>query len=195
MRLAAQAASIVRNGGVIVYPTDSCYAVGCHLGDKQAATRLRALRKLDEKHHLTLVCRDLSEVGIYAKVTNSAFRLMKTITPGPYTFILPATSEVPRRLVHPKKRTIGVRIPENPIVASLLDCLGEPLMSTTLQLPGDDMPMTDPYEMRSLLGAHVDLIVDGGYCGLEPTTVIDLTEETYRVVREGKGLVDELLNV
>jgi len=195
MRLAAQAAAIVRQGGVIVYPTDSCYAVGCHLGDKQAVTRIRQLRKLDDRHHLTLVCRDLSEVGVYARVTNAAFRLMKAITPGPYTFILPATSEVPRRLVHPKRRTIGVRIPENPVAQALLDSLGEPLMSTTLQLPGDEFPLTDPYEMRSILGSQVDLIVDGGYCGVEATTVIDLTEETFVVVREGKGEIDLVLGV
>lgn len=186
-RLIAQAVAILRHGGVIVYPSDSCYALGCHLGDKTAVDRIRRIRKVDPSHNFTLVCRDLSEVGVYAKVNNQAFRLLKTLTPGPYTFILPATSEVPRRLMHPKRKTIGLRIPDNAIVSSLLDSLGEPIMSTTLQLPGDEFPLSDPFDMRATLDHQVDLIIDGGYCGLEPTTVVDLTGDTPEVVRKGLG--------
>lgn len=186
-RLIAQAAAIIRNGGVIIYPTDSCYALGCHLGDKDAVERIRRIRKVDHMHDFTLVCRDLSEVGVYAKVDNTAFRLIKALTPGPYTFILPATGEVPRRLLNPKRKTIGIRIPDNAIVSELINCLGEPIMSTTLQMPGDEYPLTDPYDMRELLQSQVDLIIDGGFCGLEPTTVVSILEETPEVLRVGKG--------
>jgi len=187
-RLIRQAAEILRNGGVVVYPTDSAYAIGCHLGDKQASDRIKRIRKLDEKHNFTLVCRDLSDIGVYARVDNTQYRLLKTFTPGPYTFILHATSEVPRRLLHPKRRTIGVRVPDNVIVQDLLAEMGEPIMSSTLILPGETDPMTDPYEIRETLEHDVDLIIDGGFCGLEPTTVVDFTEDDVpRVVREGKG--------
>ncbi len=191
-RLIAQAVTIVRHGGVIVLPSDSCYALGCQLGDKAASDRIRRLRQLDARHNFTLMCRDLSEIGVYAKVDNTAFRLIKSLTPGPYTFILPATSEVPRRLLHPKRKTIGLRIPDNAIAAALLEQLGEPLMTTTLQLPGDEYPMIDPYEIRQVLHKQVDLVIDGGYCGMEHSTVIDLTGEAPQVVREGKGPLDGL---
>ncbi len=189
-RLIAQAVAIIRNGGVIIYPTDSCYALGCHIGDKAALDRIRQIRKVGEAHDFTLVCRDLAEAAIYAKVNNQSYRLLKSLTPGPYTFILRATHEVPRRLQNPKRKTIGIRIPDNRVALALLESLGEPLMSTTLLLPGEDIPMTDPYEMRSMLSHAVDLIIDGGYCGVEPTTVVDLMEEIPEVVREGKGATD-----
>jgi len=186
-RLIAQAAAIIRSGGVVIYPTDSCYALGCHLGDKAAVERIRRIRKLDPTHDFTLVCRDLSEVSLYAQVDNQGYRLMKNLTPGPYTFILKATHEVPRRLMNPKKKTIGLRVPDNIIVADLLDSLGEPIMSTTLVLPGEELPLTDPYDMRDTLGGLVDLIIDGGYCGFEPTTVVDLLEDCPKILRQGKG--------
>ncbi len=187
LRLIHQAVQMVREGAVVVYPTDSGYALGCHLGDKEAMERIQRIRKLDDKHNFTLVCRDLSAIATYAKVDNTCFRILKANTPGAYTFILNATSEVPRRLLHPKRRTIGIRIPDNAITNALLDELGEPLMSTTLIMPGDELPLTDPYEMRDLLQHHVDLIIDGGYCGVEPSTVVDLTEGVPRVTRQGKG--------
>lgn len=186
-RLVRQAVDIIRNGGVIVYPTDSAYALGCHIGDKAALDRIRRIRKLDDKHNFTLVCRDLSEIATYAKVSNTVYRLLRQTTPGPYTFILPATSEVPRRLMHPKRKTVGLRVPENAIAAALLADLGEPLMSVTLIMPGDDLPLIDPYDIRQTLEHDVDLVIDGGYCGMEPTTVIDLADDTPVVVREGKG--------
>lgn len=187
-RLIRQAVEILRHGGVVVYPTDSAYAIGCHLGDKQASDRIKRIRRLNEKHNFTLVCRDLSDIGVYARVDNTQYRLLKTFTPGPYTFILHATSEVPRRLLHPKRRTIGVRVPDNVIVQELLAEMGEPIMSSTLILPGETDPMTDPYEIRETLEHEVDLIIDGGFCGLEATTVVDFTEDDVpRVVREGKG--------
>ena len=186
-RLANQAVSIIRKGGVIVYPTDSGYALGCQLGDKTALNRIKLLRRLDDRHHMTLVCRDLSELANYARVDNSAYRLIKNHTPGHYTFILRATSEVPRRLQHPKKKTIGLRVPENNIALAILDALGEPLMSTTLILPGKKEIMTDPYDIRIELEGQVDLIVDGGYCGNEETSMIDLTSGTPEIVRIGQG--------
>ncbi len=186
-RLIAHAVEIIREGGVIVYPTDSGYALGCHLGDKQAVTRLRRIRNLDERHHLTLVCSDLSQIATYARLDNSNYRLIKAHTPGPYTFILEATREVPRRLMHPKRKTIGLRIPDNRIAQALLRELGEPLMSTTLILPGEELPLTDPYEIRQILEHDVDLVIDGGFCGFEPTTVVDLTGDTPKVLREGAG--------
>ncbi len=186
-RLIDKAVEIIRQGGVIAYPTDSGYALGCHLGDKNAQERIRRIRQVDEKHNFTLVCRDLSELATYAKVDNSAYRLIKNLTPGPYTFILVATREVPRRLQNPKRKTIGLRVPGNRIAQSLLERLGEPLMSSTLILPGDDMPLTDPYDIRDTLEHSLDLVIDGGYCGFEPTTVVDLTGETPVVLREGLG--------
>lgn len=187
VRLIKQAVEIVHRGGVIAYPTDSAYALGCHLGDKAALERIRRIRKLDDSHNFTLVCRDLSELGTYARVDNTAFRLIRAHTPGPYTFILKATDEVPRRLLHPKRRTIGLRVPENRIALDLLEALGEPLMSVTLILPGDDSPLTDPFEIRERLEHDVDLVIDGGVCGAEPTTVIDLADDTAVVLRQGRG--------
>lgn len=186
-RLIVQAADIIRKGGLVVYPTDSAYALGCHIGDKDALERIRTLRKLDKNHNFTLMCRDLSEIATYARVDNQAYRLLKNHTPGAYTFILEATADVPRRLMHPKRKTIGLRVPDNPIALALLEELGEPLMTSSLLLPGEEFPMTDPYDIRDTLEHFVELVVDGGYCGLEPTTVIDLTESLPQLVRQGKG--------
>ena len=186
-RLIRQAVDIIRAGGLIVYPTDSAYALGCQIGDKKAQDRIRRLRRLGERHNFTLVCRDLSEISVYAKVENTHYRLLKSLTPGPYTFIHRATKQVPRRLMNEKRKTIGIRIPDNRIALALLEELGEPLMSSTLILPGDEMPLTDPYEMRQALEHDVDLVIDGGYCGIEPTTVVDLEGDVPEVVRAGKG--------
>lgn len=186
-RLIRQAVEIIRNGGVIVYPTDSCYALGCHIGDKEAMERIRRIRQLSEQHNFTLVCRDLSQLALYAKVDNATYRLLKANTPGPYTFILPATREVPRRLQHPKRRTIGLRVPDHVIAQALLAELGEPLMSVTLMLPGQELPLSDPEEIRARLERQVDLVIDGGNCGIEPTTVIDLESGIPQLVRAGKG--------
>ena len=185
-RLVKQAAEIVRQGGVIVYPTDSCYALGCQMGNKEAMERILAIRKIDLKHLLTLMCADLSELGTYAKVDNSQFRQLKAATPGAYTFILPATKEVPNRTLHPKRKTIGLRVPDNQIALALLAELGEPMLSCTLMLPEETEPQTDPYEIRNLLEHAVDLIIDGGWCGTEPTTVIDMTDGT-ELIRQGAG--------
>ncbi len=186
-RLIRQAVEIIRQGGLIIYPTDSSYALGCQMGNKRAMDRISAIRRLDDKHNFTLVCRDLSEIATYARVGNQQYRLLKTLTPGPYTFIHKATKQVPRRLQNEKRKTIGIRIPDNAIALALLEELGEPLMSSTLILPGEELPMTDPYEMRDILGHEVDLVIDGGYCGFEPTTVVILDEETPVVARRGKG--------
>lgn len=186
-RLISQAVEILRKGGVIVYPTDSAYALGCQLGDKSALDRIRLIRQLDKNHNFTLMCRDLGELATYAKVDNQIFRTLKANTPGAYTFILEATSEVPRRLMHPKRKTIGLRVPANPIAQALLEELAEPMMSVTLILPGDDLPLTDPDDIRTVLEKRVDVIVDGGYCGLEPTTVVDLTGDVPVLVRRGVG--------
>ncbi len=186
-RLIQQAVDAVRDGAVLVYPTDSGYALGCHLGDKDAVDRIRALRELDDKHNLTLVCRDLSEISTYAQVDNQAYRLLKSLTPGPYTFILDATREVPRRLQHPKRKTIGIRVPGHPIVDALLDVLGEPLISTTLQMPGDEQPLTDPQEIKERLRHHVNVIIDGGPGSAQPTTIVDLTGPVPEVLRKGRG--------
>lgn len=188
-RLVNQVVERLRAGEVIVYPTDSCYALGCHIGDKAAQDRIRRIRGLTEKHDFTLVCRDLSEIGLYSKVDNSAYRLIKSLTPGPYTFLLRATHEVPRRLQNPRRKTIGLRVPDNKIARAILEALGEPIMSSTLLLPGDDIPMTEPDDMLDRLAHQVDAVVDGGHCGLEPTTVIDLVEGAPVVVRRGKGAV------
>ncbi|MEY3006253.1 MAG: hypothetical protein RI942_595 [Pseudomonadota bacterium] len=186
-RLIKQAADIVRKGGIIVYPTDSAYAIGCHIGDKKALERIRRIRQLDDKHNFTLVCRDLSELATFARVDNTQYRLLKACTPGPYTFILKATAEVPRRLLHQKRKTIGLRVPENPTAQALLAELNEPLMSVTLIMPGDADPLIDPYDIRTLLEHDVDLVIDGGYCGLEMTTVVDLADDEPVLVRQGKG--------
>jgi len=186
-RLIRNAVDIIRNGGVVVYPTDSAYALGCHIGDKTALDRIRRIRKLDDKHNFTLVCRDLSEIATYAKVTNTSYRLLRHTTPGPYTFILQATNEVPRRLMHPKRKTVGLRVPDNAIAAALLADLDEPLMSVTLIMPGDEFPLTDPYDIRAILEHEVDLVIDGGYCGMEPSTVVDLADDRPMILRAGKG--------
>ncbi len=191
-RLIQQAVKIIDQGGLVVYPTDSSYALGCHIGDKRAMERIQRLRKLDNKHHFTLVCNDLSEIGSYAKVDNSAYRLMKTLTPGPYTFLLKATSEVPRRLMNPKRKTIGVRVPDNIIVQALLAELGQPIMSSTLILPGEQIALDDAEEIREKFQHDVDLVIDGGPCGTEPTTVINLIDGTPEVLRYGKGDADFL---
>jgi tRNA threonylcarbamoyl adenosine modification protein (Sua5/YciO/YrdC/YwlC family) len=190
-RLIGQAVDIIRNDGLVVYPTDSSYALGCHVGDKRGMERIRQIRALDKQHNFTLVCRDLSEIAIYAKVDNSAYRMMKSLTPGPFTFILRATNEVPRRLQNPKRKTIGLRIPAHPIAQALLEALGQPLMSSTLILPGQDMPETDVYDIQERIRHEVDLVIDGGHCGLEPTTVIDMVD-TPRIVRQGCGVVEGL---
>lgn len=186
-RLLRQAATIIEEGGLIVYPTDSGYALGCLLGNKAAMERIRRLRQLDKDHNMTLVCRDLSQISAYAKVTNPIFRLLKAFTPGAYTFILNATGEVPRLMLHPKRKTLGLRVPENTITLSLLDCLEVPLMSTTLILPGASAPLSEPEAIKDVLGGQIDLIIDGGNCGQEPTTVVDLTGEYPIILREGKG--------
>jgi tRNA threonylcarbamoyl adenosine modification protein (Sua5/YciO/YrdC/YwlC family) len=190
LRLIHQAVEILKKGGVVVYPTDSAYALGCHIGDKKAIDRIREIRRLERDHHFALVCKDLSELGVYAKVNNMAYRQVKAATPGPYTFILPATREVPRRLVDSKRKSIGVRVPDNEICRMLLTELGEPIMSTTLILPDDEYPLTDPDEIRDLMQHQVDLVIDGGYCGLESTTVISYEGDYPEVVREGMGPVD-----
>ena len=186
-RLINQAVEIINNGGVVIYPTDCAYELGCNIGEKKEIKKKKKIRQLNDKHNFTLVCRDLSEISIYAKVENTNYRLLKAHTPGAFTFILKATSEVPRRLLHPKRRTIGIRIPNNPIALALTETLGEPIMSTSLIMPGDETPLMDPYEMRQLLQNQVDLIIDGGYCGLEATSVINLVEEVPEVIRQGAG--------
>ncbi|HMA12436.1 MAG TPA: L-threonylcarbamoyladenylate synthase, partial [Steroidobacteraceae bacterium] len=186
-RLIRQAADIVRDGGVIAYPTDSCYALGCHVGDAQALERIRRIRQADRNHHFTLVCRDLSEIARYARVDTPVFRLLKAYTPGPFTFLLPATRETPKRLQHPKRRTIGIRVPEHPVPHLLLAELGEPLMSSTLLLPGDETPLTDGDQIRDRLDGALDAILDGGHCGIEPTTVVDLAVSPPVILRQGKG--------
>jgi len=192
-RLIQQAVDIINDGGVVVYPTDSSYAIGCHLGDKRAMDRIRLIRQLDKDHNFTLVCNDLSEISKYAQVDNINYRLMKNLTPGPYTFILKATREVPKRLLNVKRKTIGVRVPDNNITNALLEELGQPLMSSTLILPGAEYPMTDPYKIRLKLENVVDLIIDGGYCGHEPTTVVDLMADQPQVLRQGLGTIDWLV--
>ncbi len=186
-RLLKQAAGILGGGGLVVYPTDTTYALGCHIGDKAALDRVRQLRRLDKHHDLTLICRDLSELGTYARVDNTAYRILKRLTPGPFTFLLPATREVPRRLIHPKKKSIGLRVPDSPIALGLLEALGEPMLTTTMQLPGEELPLADPEEIRERLEHAVDLVIDGGFGGVEPTTVVDLTITGGEVVRPGAG--------
>jgi tRNA threonylcarbamoyl adenosine modification protein (Sua5/YciO/YrdC/YwlC family) len=187
LRLIRQAVAIVREGGVIVYPTDSCYALGCHIGDKDALERIRRIRNADRHHHFTLVCRDLSEIARYARVDNRQYRFLRAHTPGPFTFLLAATRETPRRLQNPRRRTIGIRVPDHPVPQMLLAELGEPLMSSTLLLPGDAQPLTDAREIRDRLQHEVEVVLDGGNCGLEPSTVIDLAVDPPMVMRFGKG--------
>jgi tRNA threonylcarbamoyl adenosine modification protein (Sua5/YciO/YrdC/YwlC family) len=191
-RLIRQAAEILRGGGVIVYPTDSCYALGCHIGDKAAMARMRAIREVDARHHFALVCRDLAEIAVYAKIDNRQFRLLKAATPGSYTFIMQATREVPKRLQHPSRRTIGLRIPDHKVALALLAELGEPVLSSTLLLPGDEAPLNDIDQIRRQLEHRVDLIIDGGSCGIVPTTVVNLTGEVPVITRMGKGSVSPL---
>ena len=186
-RLIRRSVDIIRAGGVIAYPTDSSYALGCRIGDKAAMERIQRIRRLDDRHNFTLVCRDLSEIALYAKVDNAAYRLIKAYTPGPYTFILQATREVPRRLQNPRRRAIGIRVPDHAIAQALLAELGEPLMSVTLILPGDDMPLIDPQDIRERLEHQIDLVIDGGECGAQPTTVVDLVDGTPVITRLGKG--------
>ncbi len=191
-RLLEGAARIITAGGLIVYPTDSCYALGAHLGDRAAVERIRRIRQTGKDHDFTLVCRDLSEIALYARLDNWAYRLIRSLTPGPYTFILRATSEVPRRLQNPKRRSIGIRVPDHRIAQGVLAALGEPIMSSTLLLPGDSAPLTNAAEIRQRLENEVELIVDGGSCSLEPTSVLDLSKGDVRVLRKGKGDVKGL---
>ena len=187
LRLIRQTAAILREGGLIAYPTDSCYALGCHIGDAAALERLRRLRGADKQHNFTLVCRDLAEIGRYAQIDTWQFRLLKAATPGAFTFLLPATRETPKRLQHPKRRTIGIRVPDHPVPRLLIAELGEPIMSSTLLLPGDALPLTDGREIRVRLEHQLDAVLDGGHCGLEPTTVVDLTVQPPVIVRQGRG--------
>jgi tRNA threonylcarbamoyl adenosine modification protein (Sua5/YciO/YrdC/YwlC family) len=186
-RLIRQAVEILRAGGVIVYPTDSSYAIGCHIGDKDALDRIRRIRQLDKDHNFTLVARDLSEISSYAKIDNEKYRLIRAVTPGPYTFILPATRQVPRRLQHPRRKTVGLRIPDSVIVQALLSELGEPILSSTLIAPAESLPKSDPQQIREWLEHSVELVIDGGFCGLEATTVVDWVADIPAVVRVGKG--------
>ncbi|MEY4932413.1 MAG: hypothetical protein RLZZ403_733 [Pseudomonadota bacterium] len=191
-RIIRQAVELIRDGGVVVYPTDSCYALGCHIGDKAAMERISRIRETDKHHHFTLVCRDLSEIARFARVNNQQYRFLKMLTPGAYTFILEATKEVPKRLQNPKRRTIGIRVPDHPVPQLLLQELGEPLMSSTLLLPGDELPMTEAREIQERLFHVVDAVIDGGHCGLDPTTVIDLESGVPVILRRGKGDVSAL---
>jgi tRNA threonylcarbamoyl adenosine modification protein (Sua5/YciO/YrdC/YwlC family) len=186
-RLLAQAVEAIRSGGVVAIPTDSCYALGCRLGDKDAVERIRRIREVDDRHHLTLMCRDLSEIAQFARVDNAQYRLLKATTPGSYTFILEGTKELPRRVLHPKRKTIGLRVPKNTVVQALLAELGEPLLTSTLILPGDEAPLTEGWEIQDRLDDFLELILDGGYCGTEPTTVIDLTTLPPVLIRAGRG--------
>jgi tRNA threonylcarbamoyl adenosine modification protein (Sua5/YciO/YrdC/YwlC family) len=191
-RRIAEVVATIRNGGLIAYPTDSSYALGCHIGDKHAMDRIRKIRKTDKNHNFTLVCSDLSEISLYARIDNWAYRLVRSLTPGPYTFILQATREVPKRLQNPKRRTIGLRVPDHAIVQAMLEALGEPIMSSTLTLPGDDTPLTDVNEMEARIGHQIDMIVDGGSAGIEPTSVIDLSGGSVEILRKGRGDVTAL---
>ena len=191
-RLIRETVKILRAGGVMVYPTDSCYALGCLIGNKEGMERIRAIRRVDDKHHFTLVCRDLSEIAHYARVDNKQYRLLKTATPGGFTFILEATREVPRRLQHPKRSSIGLRVPDHPLVAALLAELDEPILSMTLQLAGDDYPLNDPEDIQEHLGGLVDVILESGYCGIEPTSVVDLSAGAPELIRRGTGDVGRL---
>lgn len=192
-RVVAEIVALIRQGGLVAYPTDSSYAFGCHIGDKRAMERIHAIRKTDKNHNFTLVCADLSEISTYARIDNWAYRLLKAMTPGPYTFILEATREVPKRLQNPKRRTIGLRVPDHTVVHAILDVLGEPIMSSTLLLPGDDMPLTDIYEIDERIGNQIELIIDAGPTGIEPTSVIDLSGGSAVVLRKGRGDVSAFI--
>ncbi len=189
-RFLAQAVEVVRSGGIVALPTDSCYSLGCRLGDKDAVERIRRIRGLDDRHHLTLMCRDLSEIAQFARVDNAQYRLLKAATPGSYVFILEGTKELPRRVLHPKRKTIGLRIPDHKVALALLEELGEPLLTSTLQLPEDEEPLTEAWIIQDRLDDHVELILDGGFCGTTPTTVIDLTSLPPAVVRVGRGPIE-----
>lgn len=186
-RLLVQAAEFIRNGGVVALPTDSCYALACQLGNREALERIRLIRQMDERHHLTLMVRDLSEIAHFARVDNAQYRLLKATTPGSYTFILEGTKELPRRVLHPKRKTIGLRVPDHPVALALLEALNEPLLTTTLQLPGDEAPLTEGWEIQDRLEDQLELILDAGHCGTEPTTIIDLTGDTPELIRAGRG--------
>lgn len=186
-RLLVQAAEFIRGGAIVALPTDSCYALGCHLGDKEALDRIRLIRQMDDRHHLTLMVRDLSEIATYARVDNAQYRLLKATTPGSYTFILEGSKELPRRVLHPKRKTIGLRVPNHPVALALLDELNEPLLTTTLQLPGDEAPLTEGWEIQDRLEDQIELILDAGHCGTEPTTIIDLTSSAPELIRAGRG--------
>ncbi len=189
-RLLAQAAEMLREGGVVAFPTDSCYALGCCLGDKEAVERIRRIREVDDRHHLTLMCRDLSEIAQFARVDNTQYRLLKATTPGSYTFILEGTKELPRRVLHPKRKTIGLRVPNHKVALALLEELGEPLLTSTLMLPGDETPLTEGWEIQERLDDLLELILDGGHCGTEPTTVVDLTSLPPLLIRAGRGALE-----
>ena len=192
-RLVASVVQAIHSGALIAYPTDSSYAIGCHIGDKPAMDRIRRIRRTDKNHNFTLVCSDLSEISQYARIDNWAYRMVRNMTPGPYTFILPATRGVPKRLQNPKRRTIGLRVPDHAVVRAMLETLGEPIMSSTLTLPGDDMPLTEAVEIEARIGHDIDLVVDAGPTGIEPTTVVDLSSGTAKVLRVGRGDVTALL--
>ena len=191
-RHVAAVVQAIHQGQLIAYPTDSSYAIGCHIGDKRAMDRIRRIRRTDKKHNFTLVCRDLSEISLYARVDNWAYRMLKSMTPGPYTFILQATREVPKRLQNPMQGTIGLRVPDHPLVQAMLESLGEPIMSSTLSLPGDDTPLTDPLDIEEKIGHELDVIVDAGATGIEPTTVLDLSHGAVEILRAGRGDVSAL---
>lgn len=186
-RLIRQAAEILRAGGIVAFPTDAAYSLGCRIGDADAVARIRAIREVDERHHFTLMCRDLSEIATYARVDNAQFRLLKATTPGSYTFILEGTKELPRRILHPKRKTIGLRVPAHPVPLALLEELNEPMLTSTLMLPGDELPLNDPEEIRDRLEKHIDLVIEAGACGLEMTTIVDLTGPAPELVRAGRG--------
>jgi len=192
LRLIHRAVEVLRNGGVIVYPTDSSYAIACHIGDKQALDKIRRIRQLDDKHNFTLVCKDLAQVSTFTKISNNAYRLIKALTPGPFTFILDATREVPRRLQHPKKKTVGIRVPDHPVAQLLVQELGEPLFSSTLMLPGEDEALTDPYEIKDKLDHELDLVIDAGIIPFEQTTIIEFSNGAGEIIRQGKGLAPML---
>jgi tRNA threonylcarbamoyl adenosine modification protein (Sua5/YciO/YrdC/YwlC family) len=192
LRLIQRAVEVIRNGGVIVYPTDSSYAIACHIGDKQALDKIRRIRQLDDKHNFTLVCKDLAQVSTFTKISNNAYRLIKALTPGPFTFILDATREVPRRLQHPKKKTVGIRVPDHPVAQLLVQELGEPLFSSTLMLPGEDEALTDPYEIKDKLDHELDLVIDSGIIPFEQTTIIEFSNGAGEIIRQGKGLAPML---
>ncbi len=191
-RLIRQAAEILRAGGIVAFPTDAAYSLGCRIGDADAVARIRAIREVDERHHFTLMCRDLSEIATYARVDNAQFRLLKATTPGSYTFILEGTKELPRRILHPKRKTIGLRVPAHPLPLALLEELNEPMLTSTLMLPGDDLPLNDPEEIRDRLEKRIDLVIEAGACGLEMTTVVDLTGPAPELVRAGRGGLEPL---